>query len=158
RDPRRRHGGRGRAHPRRVLRRTRVQPPHRRRRPHRPRRGARGVGARDPRGARPVRARAPVSGPLPRRVLHVMNNPVGGSAASTLALLRDLAARRIESAAVCHATGPADAMAAVEDAVDGRLLVTRLWWWNRRTRAAWWRRPVTDARESLLTGRGIRSA
>lgn len=94
----------------------------------------------------------------PRRVLHVMNNPAGGSAESTLTLIGDLADAGIRSSVVCHATGSAEAMAAVEAAVQGRLLVTRLWWWNRRTRATWWRRPLADARESVRTGRGRRSA
>jgi glycosyltransferase involved in cell wall biosynthesis len=87
-----------------------------------------------------------------------MNNPAGGSAESTLTLIEDLADAGIESSVVCHATGSAEAMAAVDAAVQGRLLVTRLWWWNRRTRAMWWRRPLADLRESVRTGRGRRSA
>lgn len=87
-----------------------------------------------------------------------MNNPAGGAAESTLGLIEDLRAGGIESSVVCHATGSPDAMAVVEAAVDGRLLVARLWWWNRRNRALWWRRPLTDLRESVRTGRGHRSA
>jgi glycosyltransferase involved in cell wall biosynthesis len=91
-------------------------------------------------------------------VLHVLNNPAGGSAESALALIEDLRREGIESAAVCHATGSPAAMAVVREAVEGRLLVTRLWWWNRRTRAVWWRRPLADVRESVRTGRGRWSA
>lgn len=93
-------------------------------------------------------------GPPPRRVLHVLNNPTGGAAESTLALISELGRHGIRSSAVCHAAGTAEAMEAVRSAVDGRLLELPLWAWNRRTRAPWWRRPAIAARESVRTGRG----
>jgi glycosyltransferase involved in cell wall biosynthesis len=94
----------------------------------------------------------------PRCVLHVLNGAAGGAAQSTLQLITALRARGIASAAACHDAGSAEEMQALEDAVDGRLLVAHLWWWNRRTRVAAWKRPLLDARESWRTGRGRRSA
>jgi glycosyltransferase involved in cell wall biosynthesis len=93
----------------------------------------------------------------PRRVLHVLNAAVGGAAESTVALVEGLRELGVESAAVCHVVGDADTTR-LRAAVDGRLLTTRLWWWNRRIRTPWWKRPLLDLRESLYTGRGHRSA
>lgn len=94
---------------------------------------------------------------VPARVLHVLNGASGGAAESTLQLIDGLRDRGVDSVAVCHDSGTAEDRARLAAAVDGRLLITHLWWWNRRTRVAAWKRPLLDLRESVRTGRGRRS-
>ncbi|HEX5632987.1 MAG TPA: glycosyltransferase family 4 protein, partial [Gemmatimonadales bacterium] len=80
--------------------------------------------------------------PMPRRVLHVMNAASGGAALSTLELVRGLDARGISSAIVCNPAGAADDRARLAEAVSGRVLFTPLYLWNRKLRAAAWKRPL----------------
>ena len=95
---------------------------------------------------------------LPTHVLHVMNGAAGGAALTTRSLIRGLAREGIVSSVVCHAAGNAEERAALSAEVDGRIVFTPLYWWNRKTRAVWWRRPLIDARQLARTRLGRGSA
>jgi glycosyltransferase involved in cell wall biosynthesis len=97
-------------------------------------------------------------GPAPRHVLHVLNGASGGAAKSTVALIEGLRARGIVSSVVCEDGRGGYERDQLVDAVEGRARFMPLWWWNRRIRLPAWKRPLTDARESLRTGRGHWSA
>lgn len=89
---------------------------------------------------------------LPKRVLHILNAPVGGAAISTVSLMRAFRAQGVESVAVCHDTvGRGPEADAIREATDGRAVFTPLYWWNRKERAALWKRPLLEARQNLLT-------
>src|SRR5688572_29167599 len=89
---------------------------------------------------------------FPRKVLHVMNSAFGGSAFSTLDLIRQLREDHgIESCAVCHCAGRPQDFEQLRRAVRGELLVRRLYWWNRKIRAAPWRRPLIELRQQWAT-------
>jgi glycosyltransferase involved in cell wall biosynthesis len=94
----------------------------------------------------------------PGKILHVLNSAGGGAALSTVALIRALRAEGIRSAAVCHDAGTAAERADLRDAVEGEVLFTRLYWWNRKTRMPLWRRPLAEAKQIWLTGWGRGSA
>ncbi|MEK6237001.1 MAG: glycosyltransferase family 4 protein [Planctomycetales bacterium] len=91
---------------------------------------------------------------LPSRVLHVLNSAAGGAALSTLGLIQAFAERGISSSAVCHDAGSEFERGMLRDAVEGRVLFTPLFWWNRKTRAAAWKRPLLELRQCLRTGFG----
>src|SRR5687768_11562793 len=89
---------------------------------------------------------------LPRKVLHVMNSAVGGSALSTLDLISQLREDyAIESCAVCNSGGRAQDFEQLRRAVRGELLVRRLYWWNKKNWAALWRRPLIELKQQLAT-------
>lgn len=94
----------------------------------------------------------------PRRVLHVLSGPSGGAAISTISLMRALAKRGVGSSAVCHDSGREDERRRLQEAVEGRLVWTDLYWWNRKTRAAPWKRPLLEVRQGLRTGWSILSS
>lgn len=96
---------------------------------------------------------------LPTRVLHIMNAAVGGAAISTVSLMRAFRERGVESVAVCHdMLGRGPEADAIRDACDGRAVFTPLYWWNRKERAALWKRPLLEARQTLLTQARIGSS
>jgi glycosyltransferase involved in cell wall biosynthesis len=89
---------------------------------------------------------------LPRRVLHVMNGAAGGAALSTLGLIAEFRKAGVESSIVCHDSGSARERDALRAAVDDRIVFRPLYWWNRKTRAPAWRRPLIELRQQLRTG------
>jgi glycosyltransferase involved in cell wall biosynthesis len=93
-----------------------------------------------------------MSGDLPERVLHVMHSATGGAAMSTVGLIAALAERGITSSIVCANFGSDADKAVLMRATEGRALFTDLYWWNRKTRAALWKRPILEARQWAKTG------
>lgn len=88
----------------------------------------------------------------PKTVLHVLNSAAGGAALSTIALMRSLELGGISSCAVCHDAGTDAERDQIRDATGGRTLLTPLYWWNRKIRAALWKRPLIELRQILHTG------
>lgn len=88
----------------------------------------------------------------PDKILHVLNSAGGGAAMSTVALIRALRAEGVRSAAVCHDAGTQQERAELRDAVEGEVIFTRLYWWNRKIRMPLWRRPLAEAKQIWLTG------
>ena len=101
---------------------------------------------------------SPAAGARPRKVLHLLNGAAGGAALSTIDLIAALRREGVEACAACDLGGTGDEIARLRDAVGGELLMTPLYWWNRKIRAARWKRPLLELRQSLLTGRGQASA
>jgi glycosyltransferase involved in cell wall biosynthesis len=91
-------------------------------------------------------------GGLPRRVLHVMNAAGGGAALSTIDLIRSFRALGVDSVAVCHEMGSDEERRGLSDAVDGRVLFIPLYWWNRKSRVAAWKRPILELMQLRATG------
>jgi glycosyltransferase involved in cell wall biosynthesis len=87
-----------------------------------------------------------------------MNGASGGAAESTRDLIAELSTRGVESSAVCDMSGSPEDFAKLKDAVDGRLIATRLVWWNKKTRSPLWKRPIHAFLQWLRTGRGRGSA
>ncbi len=87
----------------------------------------------------------------PRHVLHVLNGAAGGAALSTLGLIEALRARGVESSAVCHDFGSPTERRQIAEAVGGRLLMTPLYWWNRKIRLPAWKRPLSELRQLWRT-------
>jgi glycosyltransferase involved in cell wall biosynthesis len=86
-----------------------------------------------------------------------MNAAVGGAALSTLALIDRLRQVGIESSAICHDVGGAEDRRALEDATRGHVRFVSLYWWNKKTRAEPWKRPLIELRQLAKTGAGVRS-
>jgi glycosyltransferase involved in cell wall biosynthesis len=87
----------------------------------------------------------------PKTVLHVLNSAAGGAALSTIDLMRSLERSGILACAVCHDAGTAAERDQIMDATGGRTLFTALYWWNRKIRAAAWKRPLIELRQILKT-------
>jgi glycosyltransferase involved in cell wall biosynthesis len=85
-------------------------------------------------------------------VLHLFNGATGGAAMSTIALIRQLETLGIGSCAICDDMGTPDERARIVDAVDGKARFAPLYWWNRKIRAAKWKRPLLEVRQLLRTG------
>jgi glycosyltransferase involved in cell wall biosynthesis len=92
------------------------------------------------------------------KVLHLLNSAAGGAAVSTALLMDGLRSRGIASCAVCHPSGTAEERRRVAEAARGEVLFAPLYWWNRKTRAALWKRPLLQLRQFPSTGWGIFSA
>jgi glycosyltransferase involved in cell wall biosynthesis len=87
-----------------------------------------------------------------------MNGAAGGAAMSTLDLIRTLEERGVQSAAICDSGGTDGELAALREAVGGRLHMQPLYWWNKKIRAKAWKRPLIEARQQVRTaGRVISS-
>ena len=71
---------------------------------------------------------------------------------STLGLMNALAKRGIESSAVCSTSGSDADKQALREATDGRAVFATVYWWNRKKRAALWKRPLLEARQWAQTG------
>jgi glycosyltransferase involved in cell wall biosynthesis len=91
-------------------------------------------------------------GSLPRRVLHVLNGATGGAALSTLELIAEFRKAGIDSIVVSDDGGSREEKQLVSDAVGGRALYRRLYWWNRKIRAPAWRRPLIELNQKWQTG------
>lgn len=90
-------------------------------------------------------------GRLPAKVLHVMNAAGGGAALSTLGLIRALGDRGVRSCIVCDEAGTPEEREALADATRGETMFTPLYWWNRKVRAAAWKRPAIELRQLVRT-------
>lgn len=90
--------------------------------------------------------------PLPQRVLHILNGAAGGAAISTIDLIGEFAKHGILSSAVCHTAGDFHERRRLRDAVEGRVLFTPLYWWNRKLRVAAWKRPLVELKQLWSTG------
>jgi glycosyltransferase involved in cell wall biosynthesis len=90
--------------------------------------------------------------PFAHTVLHVMNSASGGAALSTLGLIDHLRSCRVASCAVCHPSGSPTERRAIEEATEGRVLFTPLYWWNKKIRASFWKRPLLEVRQLVQTG------
>jgi glycosyltransferase involved in cell wall biosynthesis len=89
------------------------------------------------------------------RVLHVLNGAGGGAALSTLGLIESLRSLAgVDAVAVCHDAGSPQERERLRDAVGGRVLFLPLYWWNRKIRAASWKRPLLELRQIARTGWG----
>jgi glycosyltransferase involved in cell wall biosynthesis len=100
----------------------------------------------------------PASASQPRKVLHVLNSAAGGAALSTLGLIAMLRRCGIAACAVCHDAGSGAEREHLRRATGGEVLFLPLYWWNRKIRAAWWKRPLLELRQILRTGWTRRSA
>lgn len=89
---------------------------------------------------------------LPRKVLYVMNSAAGGAALSTIGLIEGLRKEGIASCAVCHDAGNKEEKERLLSATDGNVTFTPLYWWNKQTRAALWKRPLIEAKQLQRTG------
>jgi glycosyltransferase involved in cell wall biosynthesis len=85
-------------------------------------------------------------------VLHVLNSAAGGAALSTIDLIKALGQTGISACAVCHDAGNDAEREQLRAATDGRTLFTSLYWWNRKIRAALWKRPLIELRQIVKTG------
>jgi glycosyltransferase involved in cell wall biosynthesis len=88
----------------------------------------------------------------PRKVLHVLNSAGGGAALSTIALMDSFLRQGIAACSVCHDAGSAEERERLRDATRGAVLFTPLYWWNRKIRAALWKRPWIELRQIIRTG------
>jgi len=88
----------------------------------------------------------------PKKVLHVLNGAGGGAALSTLALIEAFQKLGIEACAVCHDAGSPGERQRLHDATRGAVVFTPLYWWNRKIRAALWKRPLIELRQLIRTG------
>ncbi len=109
-------------------------------------------------GSRPKRDDASAAAVRPRNVLHVLNSAGGGAALSTAALIEQFRREGIGACAVCHDAGTPDQRERIREATRGAVLFTPLYWWNRKIRAAAWKRPLLELRQIMQTGWGRRSA
>ena len=97
------------------------------------------------------------AGRRPKKVLHVLPAAEGGASLSARGLMKTLRDRGIESCVACHDSG--EALRSELEAVSrGEVLFTPLYWWNRKTRATAWKRPLIEARQAIQTGLGRLSA
>ncbi len=80
-----------------------------------------------------------------------MNSAGGGAALSTLGLIGELRGLGIASSIVCDEAGSPEERQALTDATRGEAMFTPLYWWNRKIRAATWKRPAIEARQLLRT-------
>jgi glycosyltransferase involved in cell wall biosynthesis len=94
----------------------------------------------------------------PRKVLHVLNSPTGGAALSVLGLIEAMGAQGIGACAVCDDAGTPAEREQLRDAVNGAVLFTRLYWWNRKIRTPRWKRPLAEIRQIVATGWSLASA
>ncbi|HEV2973125.1 MAG TPA: glycosyltransferase family 4 protein [Pirellulales bacterium] len=88
----------------------------------------------------------------PRKVLHVLNSAGGGAAMSTIAVMESHSQQGIAACAVCHDAGSSEERDRLREATRGAVLFTPLYWWNRKIRAALWRRPLIELHQLLQTG------
>lgn len=95
---------------------------------------------------------------MPAHVLHVLNGADGGAALSTTSMMAALAKLGVRSSAVCHDAGAATARQQLLDAAEGRVVFAPLYWWNRKTRSAVWKRPVHEVLQAARTGLALKSA
>jgi glycosyltransferase involved in cell wall biosynthesis len=78
-------------------------------------------------------------------VLHVLNSAHGGSALSTFQLIEALKKHGVRSSLVCFNNASAELKSAITRQVEGRVLFIPLYWTNKRTRVAWWKRPLLES-------------
>lgn len=88
----------------------------------------------------------------PKKVLHLLNGAGGGAALSTLGLIDAFQKMGIEACAVCDDAGSPGERQRLHDATRGAVLFTSLYWWNRKIRAATWKRPLIELRQLIRTG------
>ena len=81
-----------------------------------------------------------------------MNTAAGGAALSTIGLVEGLRKNGIESCAVCHDSGNKEERERLSEATKGQTVFTSLYWWNYKTRASWWKRPLIEVQQLLKTG------
>jgi glycosyltransferase involved in cell wall biosynthesis len=88
----------------------------------------------------------------PKKVLHVLNGAGGGAALSALGLIDAFQKMGIAACAVCDDAGSPSERQRLHDATRGAVLFTPLYWWNRKIRAATWKRPLIELRQLIRTG------
>jgi glycosyltransferase involved in cell wall biosynthesis len=86
-----------------------------------------------------------------------MNGAAGGAAMSVLALMDAMRPLGVESSAVCLDAGSPDERAALRAATRGQVRFTPLYVWNRKIRAAAWKRPLLELRQLARTRLGLGS-
>jgi glycosyltransferase involved in cell wall biosynthesis len=74
------------------------------------------------------------------------------AALSTLGLIESFRQQGIASCAVCDDGGSSQEREGLRDAVHGDVFFTRLYTWNRKTRLPLWRRPLSQAKQIVVTG------
>lgn len=92
------------------------------------------------------------------RPLHIISTSEGGAALSTIELIEAMKSLGVRSAAVCGPSGERSVRARLTDAVDGALLTSHLYWWNKKTRASWYKRPAIDVLLGSRSGWGLTSS
>jgi glycosyltransferase involved in cell wall biosynthesis len=85
-------------------------------------------------------------------VMHVLNSASGGAALSTIALIEKMKKTGISACAVCDDRGTTEERERLTNAVDGKVLFSPLYWWNRKTRSALWKRPILECLQLYKTG------
>jgi glycosyltransferase involved in cell wall biosynthesis len=89
-------------------------------------------------------------------VLHVLNSAHGGSALSTLELIKGLREMGINSSLICFNNATDDQQMRINGLVDGRSLFIPLYWMNKKIRTAFWKRPILEILSIARTHRGNR--
>lgn len=95
---------------------------------------------------------------LPSHVLHVFNDVRGGAALTTLELIHGLAEAGVDSSIYSHGSPNDPVPEELSNAVQGRIAIGPLVWWNKKTRSPLWRRPLGASRQFLRTGAGRASS
>ncbi len=85
-------------------------------------------------------------------VMHVLNGASGGAALSTIALIEIMKKDGVRGCAVCDDRGTAEERERLSNAVDGNVIFSPLYWWNRKIRSAFWKRPILECLQLLKTG------
>ena len=88
-------------------------------------------------------------------IMHVLNGASGGAVMSTIALMENLKTHGIQACAVCDDRGTAEERERLRAAVDGKVLFTPLYWWNRKIRSSAWKRPILEGMQLIRTGGGV---
>ncbi len=86
------------------------------------------------------------------RVLHVMNGAAGGAFLSTVSLIEELERQGVDSGAVCHDVGASAERERLLRACSGNAWFAPMYWWNRKIRAAGWKRPLIQSKQAAQTG------
>ena len=95
---------------------------------------------------------------LPTHVLHVFNDVRGGAALTSLALIQGLTEAGVDSSIYSCGSANSAIPEELSDAVEGRIAIGPLVWWNKKTRSPMWRRPLGASRQLLRTGAGRASS
>ena len=91
---------------------------------------------------------------LPEHVLHVFNDVRGGAALTTLGLICGLTEAGVTSSIYSNGSDNSPIPEELIDAVEGRIAIGPLVWWNKKIRSPLWRRPLGASRQFVRTGAG----
>lgn len=90
------------------------------------------------------------------RVLHILNSAHGGSALSTLELIKALQVKQVRCSLICFDNASDQQSNWIRHMVQGEVLFLPLYWMNRRIRSTWWKRPIIEILSLYRTWGGHR--